>query len=521
MNKAFVKKYEAALKKLGSQRAVARDWRIPRSSLQDALKRASQPSFSSTKPTQAKLVKTPRKGVRRFIFTSAQNETDVHEGFLTNLEAYAEFLGATLHVGCFTYNKSLFEEHDKSEKNQWYHPRIRKYLSNERLQIGDNVVWCGEMNTLPTAVSPLSGFETYTQERWGIFPHAKVQLVSVPTLKHAPAKQIMTTGAVTLPNYVQRRAGIKAEFHHIIGALLVEIDNDGDYFCRHLLAEEDGSFYDIMARVSNGVIIEGANVEAITWGDIHHEHLDPIVAKVCWGASHGRLSMLDHLQPGFQFFHDTIDFSARNYHNLEDPHFWIKKFVEKKDSVERDIARAAAFLERAQRDWCQTVVVESNHDLALQRWLKEADWRRDPTNARFWLRAQLQQVVAIENHVEGYSIFEWAMREAANIDDVVFLREDDTFTICHGQIECAVHGHLGANGAKGTPRQFTRMGPRVNTAHTHAPSIIEGVYTAGTSSKLDLGYNRGLSNWSHAHIVTFPNGKRTIVTLRNGKYCAA
>jgi hypothetical protein len=46
----------------------------------------------------------------------------------------------------------------------------------------------------------------------------------------------------------------------------------------------------------------------------------------------------------------------------------------------------------------------------------------------------------------------------------------------------------------------------------------DGIYTSGTTSKLDMGYNKGLSSWSHSHVVTLPNGKRQIITLQNGRW---
>ena len=89
-------------------------------------------------------------------------------------------------------------------------------MTHDRFHIGNGLAFLGNMNTLPTAQKPLEGCEVYTGNRDGIFPHAKVQLVSIPTMKAEPAKIIMTTGAVTKRNYIQRRAGILAEFHHII-----------------------------------------------------------------------------------------------------------------------------------------------------------------------------------------------------------------------------------------------------------------------------------------------------------------
>jgi hypothetical protein len=65
------------------------------------------------------------------------------------------------------------------------------------------------------------------------------------------------------------------------------------------------------------------------------------------------------------------------------------------------------------------------------------------------------------------------------------------------------------------------MGSKANVGHTHSAAIYEGIYQAGTSSKLDLEYNRGgLSSWNHAHIVTYLNGKRTIITMCGSKWRA-
>jgi hypothetical protein len=62
---------------------------------------------------------------------------------------------------------------------------------------------------------------------------------------------------------------------------------------------------------------------------------------------------------------------------------------------------------------------------------------------------------------------------------------------------------------------------RLNTAHTHTAGILDGIYTAGLSGKMDQGYNADApSSWSHSLIVTYPNSRRTIVTLRDGRYRA-
>lgn len=514
---AFINKYPALLAKHGSQRAVALATGIARTTMQDWLRNEKSILFSQQAPKPSIKVAVPKRGTKRFIFTSAQDNTAVHLPFLENLEAYSEHLGAELVIAGFTYAKRLYSNHEK--EGQVFAEGVVPYLSNRRTEIGPNLMFCGEMNTLPTAVSPLTGFETYTREKWGIFPHAKVQLVSVPTMKHHMAKQIMTTGAVTMPNYVQKRAGIRAHFHHVFGAVLVEIDSDGDQFCRHLLGDkDDGSFQDLTTVVKDGVVTDGHRVEAINWGDIHVESLNKVVANATVGMNGMTECMLDWLRPKFQLFHDVSDFKVRNHHNTKDPHFRLKMFVNGTDSVEDEMQAVSAYLVSASRPWCQSVVVESNHDLALLKWLKEADWKLDPSNARFYLEAQLACVKAIEENNRTFCVLEWALKQHYRLDNVDFLREDESFMVV--DIECGMHGHLGANGSRGAPKQFTRMGPKANTGHTHSPGIVDGIYTSGTCSNLDMGYNKGLSSWAHSHIVTYETGKRTIVTMQNGKFCA-
>jgi hypothetical protein len=531
--------YEAlttAVSKAGGQRAFARAQGIPRSTLQDRLKQAKAAQFRHRPIDQTNVVEV-KHGIRRFILTSAQDTTRVDGNLLTSLETYRDWLGkdgpCEIMIGGITYNKSLFEDHGK-KKPVWA-DRLLPYMRWERIRLDDHIDFCAEMNTRPTAKTPLQGFETYTRHRWGIFPHAKVQLRSVPTMKFGPCKQIMTTGSITLPNYVPLRAGIEAQFHHVMGAVLVEIDADGTFFARHLLADEDGTFYDLDRYVTPTGVSEGHRVAAINWGDIHTAKIDRVLSGKSFGIrpttdsaepGKGRLwekvegvSMLDTLMPEYQFFHDVADFSSRNHHNLNDPHVMFELFTAGVDRVQDEMTEVAMLLSETRRDWCQSVVVESNHDLALRKWLKEGDYRRDPPNARFFLQCQLASYDAIERRDRNFSIFEHVMRNVSHAYDcagVRFLKTDESYPVLG--IEKGMHGHNGANGSRGSVFAFSKMGPKITIGHFHAPGINDGAYAAGVKGKLDLGYNVGLSSWSQADVVTLPNGKRQIVTWCNGRY---
>jgi hypothetical protein len=68
---------------------------------------------------------------------------------------------------------------------------------------------------------------------------------SLPGLGQDNARFLYTTGAVTERNYVQKKAGQKAEFHHNYGALMVEVDKEGTPFVRQLAADDTGAFQDL------------------------------------------------------------------------------------------------------------------------------------------------------------------------------------------------------------------------------------------------------------------------------------
>ena len=527
------KQIRDAIQLHGGWNAAARALGIPLETFKQRCRDIFKGEMRSKARVKPVVLAKPRTGVKRFILSSAQTNTRVHEGFMANLEAYAKHLGADMHISGFAYATSPFDDGEKHSTR--FDPKVLPYLTNQRFDVGGKLYFCGEMNTSPTAEDPLSGFETYTRSKWGIFPHPRVTLKSIPTMFNSEPKIIMTTGAVTVPNYIQKKAGLKAEFHHVLAAVLVEIDADGDFFCRHLIADKQGGFQDLDVYVENGKVDSGYSVEAITWGDLHTERLDPKTALGSWGINRDFMHTADHadcmlhvLQPSVQFFHDAIDFRRRNHHNIADPHFRFKAWVKGEECVEAEIGRVASFLAAVADPSRETIIVDSNHDRALTRWLKTADYKHDPVNAVFFLKCQAAVYAAMRDGDESFSVAEFAVRSAnvapGILDNVHFLRNTDSYIVCPhagGGIECALHGDEGPNGKPGNVRSYAKMGPKANVAHHHGAEILEGIYQAGHSCMRDMVYNRGgLTSWNPSHIVVYPNGKRVIVTMRGAKWRA-
>lgn len=455
---------------------------------------------------------------KHYILTSAQNNTFVHRNFWAALQVMAKRYDAKILVGTFSYNKNGFQNLQKDD-GDWFDPLVVPHICSEPIALAPDLVYCGELNILPTAVTPLSGLHSYTKGASGIFPHAKVQMEAMPRQKGESPRHLYTTGTVTQRNYIEKKEGQKASFHHVFGALFVEIDEDGDWFARQLIAEtETGHFFDLDTKYTQ-TGFEPTRVIAINHGDIHAEKVDP---NVIAGAFVGKHCMVDTLRPQYQFVHDVCDFSARNHHNINDPYFRFGAFVRKQETVEDDIKTVCDTLGYMVRPYGEVIVVESNHDLALKRWLKTADYKTDPANALFFLELQFMQYKSIADGRTDFSIFEYAVKSRdSSLSNIRFLRTDESFKICGVDgIECGSHGDLGPNGAKGSAQAFTKLGSRYNLGHSHSARIIDGVYQAGTYSKLDMGYNQGASSWSHSAIITHRNGKRQIVTFRGYKWRA-
>lgn len=482
---------------------------------------------------ETKTAKLPGKGkVKRYLFTSAQNNTYAFAPFLQNLIALADHYDAKLHVSRFVYltgaiasvldKHRAFEKMDtKGARDLWWDPALEAFYSDSRVEVAPGLVWCGEMNILPTAERPLSGLEVYTGRKSGIFPHVKVSMESIPSAKHAPTKFNFTTGAITLRNYIQRKAGLKAEFHHTYGALLVEVDSDGDWFCRQIIADSEGIIHDLDIKVADGELTTGNRVEAITWGDIHVAEAEQWVLESAFGDG----GMLDVLQPKYQFFHDVLGFRSRSHHDLKKPHTIFRRHVLKQTDVREECEQTCEFMTLAARSWCKNVVVDSNHHDHLGRWCEEQDARYDPKNVEFWIRMQDRIYKDLRKGAETPNYMRLMVEEVRPFLGKLyqFLERDASYVICedrNGGIECGMHGHSGPDGARGNPRTLAKLGRKANVGHYHRAGIYDGIYHAGTCGSLAPDWTTGPSSWSHSHIVTYPNGKRSMVTMWNNKWRA-
>lgn len=479
----------------------------------------------------------PKK--KRFIITWAQNDTPVHRKFLSNLEEYAKFIKADIHVIAGRYKNPTSVFTDRSY-DRW-HSRVTPYLDAARHDVHKYLSIMSDVKIQPTAVNPMTGLEGMSGINSCVFGSPKVQLDMIPVLEGCKPKMMVTTGACTVKNYTDSKAGKKGEFHHTLGFVVVEIKDEETFFIRQVTATDDGDFIDLMNSVQfigteeeiqfdttidrvnwnaenfgdDPVTVLGETkiekideIEACVLGDIHFGKEDPVVLEQT-------LDLLGHLRPKHVVLHDVFDGDSINHHESKDPFAQYRKEVRGKNSLKGEIEYMLDQLERFSQ-FENVVIVRSNHDDFLDRWLKNGDWKKQPTPKNSMEYMEYSQML-LRQYAESEDV-KGVIPEIINgrFPEFVTLGRSDSYIVKGWEL--AQHGDVGASGSRGSVQQFRRLNAKMIVGHYHAPSRKDGVVAVGTSTYLRVGYNIGASSWLQSHAIILPNGKVQHIHFIDGEF---
>lgn len=458
------------------------------------------------------------KKSKRYVITTAQNATPVNEPFLNSLLQYCKFNDAELVVIPVRYKNPTSLWSSSLEYYDWWAPEIKPYLCDSRFDINSNLMVMGDVKIQPTAVNPLSGFESISRDKSAIFGHTKLSLRTVPVVTGSFPKLIATTGAVTLNNYTDTKTGKKGEFHHAYAAQAIEVSGE-KFHIRQLNAVHDGSFIDLQYEYTPDGVYYADRCLGIVLGDWHDHMVDPSVVA---GTFTNKDSIVNTLDPLEIVWHDALDFYSRNHWHVKNPFINLAKHRAGVDDVRAEVEAMFNRIESL-AGGRRSIFPYSNHPDALARWVKDSDWKTDPLNAEMYLETALEMVrsTKMKGHKsETIDPFKyWGERMLKNLDNFKFLGPSDDYDI--GGVKVDMHGHLGPNGSRGGSVQaFSKLGVKNVTGHRHGPGIFDGAYGVGTSSVLDAEYVAGPSSWLHTHCPIYANGKRSLINLIGGEWCA-
>lgn len=454
-----------------------------------------------------------------YVITSAQNATPVFKAGWESLLGYCKHNGATLLVIPYRYHNPTSMWSAKAETQDWWDKPLLPYLINERVDLNKNLLLLADIMTQPTASEPLEGFENISGAKSAIIGHPRLELNTIATPQAKLPKIMTTTGSITRKNYIPSKAGKKAEFHHTFGAVVVEMDGD-KFSMRQLNMMRDGSFCDLLTEYNGEKATKYARVSAIVMGDTHVEVMDPDVAKATFTDED---SMVNTLKPEQIVWHDVFDGTSINHHDRGRTfHDYVKHFAGRRNAS-AEVKRTLDFIDGVTPKDTRNIIVPSNHNDFLKEWVENTDPRRDPENVAFWAETFLAIIrsPATKWSPSGVQVQDafsyWGKKWLKCAAQTTFLTRDEAYQI--KGIECGYHGDRGPGGAPGSRASFRKIGVKTIIGHGHAPGIKDGCYQVGTSSYLNLTYASGTpSAWLHTHVVIYPNGKRCLLNIIEGKW---
>lgn len=479
--------------------------------------RGSKQRRASPVKTEPEKRFTRALNAQRYIITSAQNETPVHAEFFATLKRAAAHLGADLVVIPLRYKNPTSPWAMGWKSHDHWSPEVTPYLHNTRKRLNANLVLAADVKIQPTGSSPTSGFEGLTGAESCIIGHPKMQYRTVPAPSGRFPKILTTTGSCTKANFTDTKAGKLGEFHHFLGAIIVEIDGP-KFHLRQINADRaTGEFTDLNLHYTAKGVRAAPAAAALVMGDTHARFTDPSVDRATFGAD----GIVETLKPKRLVWHDLLDGYSVNPHHAGDPFIAQAKSAAGFSDPEAEVKHAIKFVADRTPKGAQSIIVASNHDDFLSRWMRSTDWRICGAK-KFYLKTALAMLRSTEMTPEGTEYIDpfryWVGRLKGGAP-IKALKKNESCKI--EGCEVSNHGHAGPNGAKATMRNMARVGARMITGHRHSPGIEEGHYGVGTSTPLHLEYTNGPSSWLQTHCVVYANGKRCLITMIDGAWRAA
>ena len=479
------------------------------------------------------------KKKKRFIITWAQNNTPIHEKFLNNIEKYADHINASIHIiaGRYKNPTSVFTD---SKKDVW-HERVVKYLDAARHDVHEYLSIMSDVKIQPTAVNPMTGLQGMSGINSCVFGSPKAQFTTIPVLEGCKPKAMVTTGACTVSNYTDSKSGKKGEFHHTLGFVVVEIKDEETFFMRQVTALEDGSFSDLYHNVSfvgkeepivfdtktdeinwsksnfgadpvslsgKSVVSKIKEIDACVLGDIHYGHEDKEVMD-------STFKMLDCIVPKHIILHDVFDGNSISHHQMKDPFVQYRKEVLGTNNLKKEVDYMISELSKFKK-FENVVIVRSNHDDFIDRWLKNTDWKKQPSyiNSPEYMKYSqiLLEQYASEGEVKG--VIPALINE--EYPEYITLGRSESYKV--NGWELGQHGDVGSGGSRGSLQQFRKLNTKIIVGHYHSPGRLDGALAVGTSSGLRVGYNLGPSGWLQSHVIIHKDGKAQHINFIDGEY---
>lgn len=458
-------------------------------------------------PKKFNELKDLAKEYKKFVITCAVTGCDVHDGFYKTIKNYCKINNALLLI------LPCSDPAHTRDKNKW---SLSEKLKDEMIVFSDlglnSNLFLSTIKTSAKQLDPITGLGRIGSRNGSfIFASPKQRLKLIPTSNVKLPHALMTTGAITKPEYntemyMSERTAYLGDNDHIVGGIVVELVDDKFFHFRQIQAESTGHFNDLGVYYTQ-TETDWQPPEALVLGDWHSGETDSKVKEITF-------DMIRELKPEVLVVHDLFDGCSICHFDVKKSVNLAVKEAEGKLNLGAELQLVANELNELTKLADKVVIVKSNHDERLEKYLNDSRYINDPQNHLLCLKLAAA-------FIEGNDPLKWAMENIYKINDpnkVKWLSRDEDYKIA--RIELGSHGDLGSNGSKGNLKATEGCYGNSVTGHFHNPEILRGAYQVGTSTKLKLCYNRGASNWLHTHCLVGASGNRQLINIINGKWRA-
>lgn len=448
-----------------------------------------------------KELKEKVKRKSKFIITTAVSGKEIHEGFLNALQTYEDVEDAMMLIQpCedVASRNSIFDyELDRRLRHCGF--AFKDLYLNKKFFLSSIKVSAKQIN-------PLTGLERLAQAKGSMaLASPKQYLNFVANSNTKMPRALMTTGAITVADYssdrsMSKRTSYLAEFDHVLGAIVVEIEDDRIFHFRQIQAAEDGSFYDMGWKYNPDGTVEEVEETVCVFGDTH-------VGSHCPEVDLCLQEITEYVNAKEVIVHDLFDNRFNNHHDVHKPVTRAMIARAGKSSLRYEGEITAEWLDEWSDRVPKLTIVKSNHDEALERYIDEGRWKDDPENL-------YDALDLVKVRMDGGDPLKHLIQTdigLKNPDSINWLDRDEDYII-YG-IENGAHGDKGGNGSRGSLRSIEKAYYKATVGHSHTAGIWREVYQVGTSTIMKLGYNSGPSSWTNTMCIQYPNGQRQLINI--------
>lgn len=301
-------------------------------------------------------------------------------------------------------------------------------------------------------------------------------------------KVAWSTGTISNINYDSTVSAQLDKQHHTYGALYLEYNElSGRYIVRNLMYKNN--FIADLDKIytTDDVMVEDY-IPGMVLGDLHLPEEDEKSIRYT-------TNMIRDLKVKTVILHDIFSFNSISHHDFDSVLTRLINHTAETESLETEMCIASEKLDEIAAECPNSnfIVVHSNHDDFIRKYLDHCNWTHDLPN----VIASMRLFIAIydgENPLSRYI-------KQKNIE---FLPQSSTYEI--SGFEVGQHGNLGIGGMRGSSTTYSKTYTKSITAHTHSPATFESSIVVGTNSKLRLCYNDGISTWAHSNVIIHGNG---------------